>query len=236
MRNLSRTRQRPHPPDPLLHPRRFVSLSSDTNYGAREITPDRFHVNIVIAVVTVTLLILAGCTSATTSPPATPYPTPAPVTFIPPTLLPTRSPTPDPLLDLPVPDVTLAGLDGDPIRVRAFEGEIVFINFWATWCEPCKEELPELQALHDERGTDGIRVIAVTNPDEGQTEASIRAFVDATNLTLTVALSSDAALYDQFGVAQIPMTVIIDRAGIVRFRHIGALHDHDAAAYVDRLE
>jgi thiol-disulfide isomerase/thioredoxin len=77
------------------------------------------------------------------------------VTFIPPTPLPTLSPTPDPLLDLPVPDVTLTGLDGKSIRLRAFKGEIVFLNFWATWCEPCKEEMPELQALQDEHGAEG---------------------------------------------------------------------------------
>jgi peroxiredoxin len=189
-----------------------------------------------IAVLAALILIMGGCTSANESPPsASPYPTPAPVTFIPPTLLPTLSPTPDPLLDQPVPDVTLTGLDGGPIRLRDFAGEIVFVNFWATWCEPCTEEMPELQALHDERGADGVRVIAITNPNEGQTEAAIRAFVDEYDLTLTVALSSDAALYAQFGVAQLPMTVIIDRAGVVRFRHIGALHDHDMATYINRL-
>jgi cytochrome c biogenesis protein CcmG/thiol:disulfide interchange protein DsbE len=184
----------------------------------------------------VAVIVLAACGSAAESPPATSYPTPAPVTFIPPTPLPTLSPTPDPLLDRPVPDATLTTLDGDPIRLGALGGEIVFLNFWATWCEPCKEELPELQALHEARGADRVRVIAVTDPDEGQTEADVRAFVDEYNLSLTVALSSDAVLYRRFGVAQIPLTIIIDRAGIVRFRHLGALHDHDVALYLDRLD
>ncbi|MBN1564932.1 MAG: TlpA family protein disulfide reductase, partial [Anaerolineae bacterium] len=181
---------------------------------------------------------LAACNSADETPLTTPspYPTPAPVTFIPPTPLPTLSPMPDPLLDQPAPDVTLTDLNGAPIRLRDYAGEIVFLNFWATWCAPCKEEMPALQALHDEHGADGMRVIAITNPDEGQSEDMIRAFVTDYDLTFTVALSSDAALYAQFGVAQIPMTVIIDRSGIVRVRHVGALHDHDITAYVDRLD
>jgi peroxiredoxin len=159
--------------------------------------------------------------------------TPRPVTFIPPTPLPTRSPTPDPVLDQPAPDLTLTTLDGDPLRLRDLRGEIVFLNFWATWCAPCKEELPELQALHE---TGSARVIALTDPTEGQTEALVRAFAQDLGLTLTVALSSDRDLYRNLGIAQIPMTIIIDRRGVMRFRHLGELHDHDAQAYLARLD
>jgi thiol-disulfide isomerase/thioredoxin len=160
------------------------------------------------------------------------YPTPAPVTFIPPTPLPpTITPT-DPVVAHPVPDVTLTTLDGGALRLRDLEGQIVFLNFWATWCEPCREEMPELQAFQDSHRADGVRVIAVTDPTEGQTEADIRAFVDDFDLSLTVALSSDADFYRQFAVAQIPTTFIIDPAGMVRVRHMGALDAHDMAAYV----
>jgi thiol-disulfide isomerase/thioredoxin len=160
------------------------------------------------------------------------YPTPAPVTFIPPTPLPpTITPT-DPVVAHPVPDVTLTTLDGDKLRLRDLEGQVVFLNFWATWCEPCREEMPELQAFQDSYGTDGVRVIAVTDPSEGQTEADVRAFVDEFDLTLTVALSSDADFYRRFDIAQIPTTLIIDPAGTVRVRHMGTLDVHDMASYV----
>jgi thiol-disulfide isomerase/thioredoxin len=179
------------------------------------------------------LIITAACTD---DPPErraarTIYPTPAPVTFIPPTPLPpTITPT-DPVVAHPIPDVTLATLDGDPIRLRDLAGDVVFLNFWATWCAPCREEMPELQAFQEAHDAEGVRVIAVTDPTDGQTEAEIRAFVAEYGLTFTIALSSDASFYDQFGVMPIPTTLIIDRAGVVRARHIGELHDHDMVAY-----
>ena len=80
-----------------------------------------------------------------------------------------------------------------------------------------------------------MRVIGITDPASGQTEDDIRAFVDLYDLSLTVALSSDLALYQRFNVLQIPMTLVIDRAGIVRFRHIGELEPDDIATYLDRL-
>jgi peroxiredoxin len=78
-------------------------------------------------------------------------------------------------------------------------------------------------------------VIAITDPTAGQTEGDIRAFVKTYDLTLTVALSSNPELYQRFGVAQIPTTFIVDRAGIVRFRHIGALTADVIATYLAQL-
>jgi peroxiredoxin len=160
------------------------------------------------------------------------YPTPAPVTFIPPTPLPpTITPT-DPVVAHPVPDATLTTLDGETLRLRDLGGEVVFLNFWATWCEPCTEEMPELQKFQDQYGGQGVRVISVTNPTEGQTEDDIRAFVAQYGITFTIALTSDQGFYDQFGVAQIPTTFVIDPAGTVRVRHLGALDIDDMIGYV----
>ncbi len=171
---------------------------------------------------------------------STAYPTPPPVTFIPPTPIPaTQRPTiptlTERMIDAPVPDFTLATLDGEAIRLRDLRGSIVFLNFWATWCVPCQHEMPLLQQFQDDHGADGVRVVAVTDPLEGQTEQDIRDFLDRYRLTLTVALSSDEALYRWFEVAQIPLTYIIDRQGIVRFRHVGELTATSAAAYLDQL-
>jgi peroxiredoxin len=95
--------------------------------------------------------------------------------------------------------------------------------------------MPALQKLQNEHGSEGVRVIAVTEPTSGQTEDDIRAFLKTYDLTLTVALSSDAALYQQFGVEEIPITFIIDRAGMVRYRHIGALTVSDITGYLTQL-
>ncbi len=170
------------------------------------------------------------------------YPTPAPVTFIPPTPLPTTPaptipPPPEGVMDAPLPDFTLTTLDGKTLHLDELQGAIVLLNFWATWCAPCEAEMPLLQQVHATHATADppVRVIGVTNPLEGQTQQLIEAFVARHDITFPVALSTDAALYSHFEVAQIPITYIIDRSGIVRFRHVGELHDHDIEDYLSAL-
>ena len=189
---------------------------------------------LVIGVIAAVGLIALSNTGEESAPRAalTVFPTPAPVTFIPPTPLPpTITPT-DPVLAHPVPDAALTTLDGEPLRLRDLGGEVVFLNFWATWCAPCREEMPELQTFQEQYGGEGVRVISVTNPNDGQTEDDIRAFVAEYGITFTIALTSDQTFYDQFGVAQIPTTFVIDPAGTVRVRHLGALDIHDMIGYV----
>jgi peroxiredoxin len=194
-----------------------------------------------IGTAAVILTALSACQpDRTSSAPATPYPTPAPVTFTPPTLY---AVTPQAtilhdhasVVGEPAPDLTLSTLDSGTLRLRDLQGQVVFLNFWATWCAPCQDEMPELQQIEEEHRAEGVRVVAVTDPTQGQTEDGIRTFLLRLNLKLTVALSSDPDLYEQFGVAQIPTTFIIDRAGIIREEHIGELHPDDITAYLDEL-
>ncbi len=91
--------------------------------------------------------------------------------------------------------------------------------------------MPELQKFQDQYGGDGVRVISVTDPTSGQTEDDIRAFVAQYGITFTIALSSDQGFYSQFGIAEIPTTIIIDPAGMVRVRHLGALDSNDMLGY-----
>lgn len=166
------------------------------------------------------------------------YPTPAPVTFIPPTPLPaTLPPTLPPLEDvigMPLPDMTLETLDGRSVRFRDLAGQIVVLNFWATWCVPCQREMPLLQQLQDERAD--VRVITITDPHLGQTEGAIREFLARYTLTLPVALAEeDGPLFRLFEVAQLPTTVFVDRAGIVRLRHLGELTEDDLSATLSQL-
>ncbi len=79
-------------------------------------------------------------------------------------------------------------------------------------------------------------MIAVTDPIEGQTREQVETFIERYNITFPVALSSDPDLYLRFDVVQIPITYIINRDGIVQFRHIGELHDHDVITYLERIE
>ncbi len=163
------------------------------------------------------------------------YPTPPAVTFTPPTPLPSATPLPDPLIGSPAPAVSLNTLDGSPIQLADYAGDVIFLNFWASWCEPCKEEMPTLQGLQDSMGNQGVQVITITDPQDGQTEAGVRAFLDTYQITLPVGFLSVQEQYNLFGIEPIPTTLIIDKAGVVRFRHIGPLHNDDIAAYMDEV-
>src|SRR5690606_35337030 len=62
----------------------------------------------------------------------------------------------------PAPDFTASDLDGNPVRLSRYDGEVVLLNIWATWCEPCREEMPSMQRLYDRLGPHGLKVVAVS--------------------------------------------------------------------------
>jgi thiol-disulfide isomerase/thioredoxin len=191
---------------------------------------------IVIACIFIAVAIVYIATHADSIPKpmmgAIPPPTkpPDPITFIPPTPLPTPTVTPDPVLDQPVMDFEFTRLDHLTLHVRDFKGYVLILNFWATWCEPCRAEMPLLQSVEEDY--DSVRVLAVTSLDEAQTEADIRAFVEEFDLSIEVGIIDDLWVYQQYGVLGIPTTLIIDSHGTVRFRHMGELHEHDVATYL----
>jgi peroxiredoxin len=181
------------------------------------------------------VIIWIGADHSNPAPEITSIPSPAPVTFIPPTPLPTEpeAASSTGVLDQPMPELALTTLEGASIDLHDLHGQVIFLNFWATWCVPCQDEMPALQTFQDEHNN--VVVIGVTDPTLGQTEDDIRAFVEAYQLTFPIALSSDQALYIQFDILQLPTTFIIDPQGIVRYRHIGALTADDLTGYLSLL-
>lgn len=117
------------------------------------------------------------------------------------------------------PDYTVVTLDGDTIRSEALLGRVVVLNFWATWCAPCRIEMPSLQSLQDDRAEDGVVVIALST-DVGS-EAPIRAFVEERGFTFPVGRASNVHRSAFGGIAGIPTTYLIDRSGVVRHRVVG---------------
>jgi peroxiredoxin len=135
------------------------------------------------------------------------------------------------LIDKAAPNFELTGLDGETYRLSSYRGRVVFINFWATWCEPCKKELPAMQqfAVENDRAT----VLAV-NVDEPAD--SVQAFLTEFGATeLTVLLDSDLTAYDAYGVNRLPITFVVDPGGTVRYAHVGELTLDDLNAYRDEL-
>ncbi len=123
-------------------------------------------------------------------------------------------------LDAPAPDFTLSTPEGT-FTLSEARGDIVVVNFWATWCGPCRFEMPEFQALHRERGeSEGIRVVAV-NLTRSDSRSAALEFVDDFGLTFTIAFDETGSVADHYGVNALPATFFIDREGILRSRSYG---------------
>ncbi|MBI5930045.1 MAG: TlpA family protein disulfide reductase [Chloroflexi bacterium] len=147
--------------------------------------------------------------------------TPVPQTFIPPTP-PTATAQPS-IIDQPAPALELTTLDGQPFHVQDYAGQRIVLNFWASWCVPCVDEMPELQKYSDAQGKNGVRVIAVTDPNNGQTLADVQKFLVDHDLTLEVGLDQEMAYHYAMGVFALPLTYLIDETGVVRAYLIGQL-------------
>jgi len=125
-------------------------------------------------------------------------------------------------LNQPAPGFVLPTLDGEPVSSTDFRGKTLVLNFWASWCPPCRAEMPDLQALHASRAaSDDLVVLAVDFLAEDTVEAAA-GFVDEFQLTLpVVADTPDGNVAQRYGIRGLPATFFIDRNGILRKINLG---------------
>lgn len=117
-------------------------------------------------------------------------------------------------------------LEGEPVSLADLEGEVVLLNVWATWCTPCRQEIPELQALHEEHAEEGLRVVGVT-VDSRSAESQVHDFIERFGMTYDVWWDPDQTAVSTFGAMGVPLTVLIDRQGRITWSHLGAFQRGD---------
>lgn len=116
-------------------------------------------------------------------------------------------------------DFTVASLTKSPLRLSDFKGKVVFLNFWATWCPPCKEEMPSMERLYRRYKDKGFTILAVSIDSGGP--APVAAFVKMFGLTFPIALDPKLSVANQYAVRGLPSTFLIDRKGTVAAVAIG---------------
>lgn len=116
------------------------------------------------------------------------------------------------------PDITLTAISGKTIRIADLKGRVVLLDFWASWCIPCRRSFPEVDGLNKELAPKGLAVIAV-NVDEQEKNAY--AFLEKYPHTMTIAFDPKGAVAQAFDLQAMPSSMILDRAGRIRFTHEG---------------
>ena len=132
-------------------------------------------------------------------------------------------------VDQPAPDFFLRTLNGRSVRLSDYQGKTVVLNFWASWCPPCRREMPDFQTLWEERGPSGLDdiVILAVNLLPEDTIAAAEGFVDEFGLTFPILLdTSRGEVAQRYGVQALPATFFIDRDGIVRTTALGSVFGH----------
>jgi len=120
----------------------------------------------------------------------------------------------------PTPPLALTDLDGKTWDLSALQGRAVLVNFWATWCEPCREEMPSLEALAGRHRADPMVVLTVNYQES---ETGVRRFLERVPLGLPVLLDRDGSVTKAWTPRVFPTTVSIDRSGRPRHQIVGAV-------------
>jgi peroxiredoxin len=126
------------------------------------------------------------------------------------------------------PDFLLPTLDGRQVRLSDYRGHVVFLNFWATWCGPCRIEMPAMERLYREFRPKGFAVLAISTDVEGA--AVTGPYRDSLGLTFPIAHDPEMVVGRLYGVRTLPITFLVNREGVITHQIFGARDWQDAEA------
>ena len=125
---------------------------------------------------------------------------------------------------VPVKDFTLKSRAGDNVRLKELSGDVILINFWASWCGPCRKELPKLEALHQKYTDLGVTIIGVNiDADPELSKKLLKEFP----VTFTILYDPENTVSEDYEIESMPSTFLVDKKGLLRFRHNGYLSGYE---------
>ncbi|MGE8019191.1 TlpA disulfide reductase family protein [Peribacillus frigoritolerans] len=132
------------------------------------------------------------------------------------------------------PNFSLKTLDGKQVELSDYEGKKVMLNFWATWCPPCKKEMPDMEKYTQQAGDDVVVLAVNIDP-----ENDVQAFVEDNGITFTIPLDSQSAknpVNERYKILSIPTTYFIDKKGIIRNKVISAMTLKDMERNINSMQ
>ncbi len=128
---------------------------------------------------------------------------------------------PAPKVGAPAPDFRLVSLDGSPVQLSQLRGRPVWLTFWATWCPPCRQESPDVEAAYQKYGDQGLVVLAVDVSEDGST---VRDYAERAGLTFPIVLDQTQQIAAMYRIAGAPTHYFIDADGVVRDEQMGSMN------------
>ena len=135
----------------------------------------------------------------------------------------------------PAPDFTLSDLSGKQVQLSSLKGKVVLVNFWATWCPPCREEIPSMVKLNQMMQGKNFQMLAVSIDERGK--EAVQEFFSQAGVTLPALLDTDGSVARRYGTTGVPETFIVDTKGVVRKKVVGAVDWSvpDGVQYLEQL-
>jgi len=130
------------------------------------------------------------------------------------------------------PGLRLESLDGRQVSLADYAGQVILLNFWATWCPPCKEEIPTIEKAYQAHRDEGLVVLGI---NDGEAAEVVRAFAGELGITYPVLIDKHGDVAARYRRRGLPLTVIVDRDGVIRIRHEGYLTAGQLDSYLSRL-
>ena len=121
-----------------------------------------------------------------------------------------------------VTDFTIESLGGFPVSLNDYEGQVIVMNFWATWCPPCRAEMPDINNFYEAYRDEGLVVLAINEEEPAET---VRPFIQANNFTFPVLLDSEGRVAQQYSTRSYPTTFVIDRNGVIQHVQTGQISE-----------
>ena len=131
------------------------------------------------------------------------------------------------------PDFTLQTLDGEETSLSDYRGKPVFVNFWATWCPPCRAEMPDMEKLY---GNMDIEILAVNMTDTEKNEEAVTTFVEETALTFPILMDMEGDLSSAYNVKAYPTSYLIDADGKISFIAYGAMNYNQMVQEFEKMK
>jgi len=117
------------------------------------------------------------------------------------------------------PNFRLTNLHGEEISMASLEGKVVLVNFWATWCGPCRDEMPSMETLYHDFKDKGFEILAISSDMDGA--PAVQLFVQKLGLSYPILLDTDFRVDDKYLIQSVPTSILVDRNGVITHRVVG---------------